>query len=270
MSENIASNLDHVSQASRSLELESSVCFEIMIFETERYRVSVVGGEHGKAEIIALRHQVFGAAYSLSAKATAESEDEFDQFASHLIVSDLLRGEAIACYRLIEGQRASDFYSSSEFNLAPVENMEGTKLELSRAAVHPEYRTGAVLGLLWRGLAKYAISRQVDYLIGIPSVKITSFECATAIYQYFLENSRISTELRVDPLLSPVPDANQEGDWSDLELKKMIPPLMRTYFTAGALVCGPAAYDPDFQCMDFFMLLKMSELDPKFKKRYGI
>jgi len=47
-----------------------------------------------------------------------------------------------------------------------------------------------------------------------------------------------------------------------------MPPLIKGYLRAGAWVCGEPAWDPDFNCADFFMLLPMSRLTGRYNRHF--
>lgn len=43
---------------------------------------------------------------------------------------------------------------------------------------------------------------------------------------------------------------------------------MRGYVRLGAWICGPPAYDPDFDVADFFVLLSMANADPRYLRHF--
>ena len=47
-----------------------------------------------------------------------------------------------------------------------------------------------------------------------------------------------------------------------------IPSLLRSYISAGAKVYGAPARDLEFQCIDFFTILNLEELNSSYEKRY--
>jgi len=47
-----------------------------------------------------------------------------------------------------------------------------------------------------------------------------------------------------------------------------MPPLIKGYLRAGAFICGEPAWDPDFNCADFFMLLPMSRLTGRYNRHF--
>ena len=88
--------------------------------------------------------------------------DDFDEACDHLLVIDSKRGgrkrgDVVGTYRLLRSQagRVQKFYSAGEFDLSPLLALDETILELGRACVAPEYRSGVVLRLLWQGIAEY-------------------------------------------------------------------------------------------------------------------
>jgi putative hemolysin len=48
--------------------------------------------------------------------------------------------------------------------------------------------------------------------------------------------------------------------------KVALPPLLRGYLRLGAWVCGAPAFDPDFDCADFPVLLGLDHMDPRYAR----
>ena len=49
-----------------------------------------------------------------------------------------------------------------------------------------------------------------------------------------------------------------------------LPPLMRGYLRAGALVCGEPAWDPEFSTADFLMLIAMDNVSGRYARRFAL
>jgi putative hemolysin len=47
-----------------------------------------------------------------------------------------------------------------------------------------------------------------------------------------------------------------------------VPPLLRGYLRLGAWICGEPAYDPDFRCVDFCVLLSLDRVDPRYLRHF--
>ncbi|MCY4099518.1 MAG: GNAT family N-acetyltransferase, partial [Rhodobacteraceae bacterium] len=114
-----------------------------------------------------LRFKVF--VEELGAQSNADNHDlkietdEYDKWFEHLILIDksidpATMNHVVGVYRLLRGDIALDkcgFYSDAEFDLTPLLNSGRKLLELGRSCVHPDYRSGIAMYLLWNRLAQY-------------------------------------------------------------------------------------------------------------------
>lgn len=69
-------------------------------------------------------------------------------------------------------QCAGRFYSETEFDLARIHALPSRIIEVGRTCVHPDYRTGAVINLLWSGLARFMVTHRFDHVIGCASIPL--------------------------------------------------------------------------------------------------
>jgi putative hemolysin len=46
------------------------------------------------------------------------------------------------------------------------------------------------------------------------------------------------------------------------------PALLKGYLRLGSWICGEPAYDPDFDCVDFYVLFSMDRLDPRYRRHF--
>lgn len=109
-----------------------------------------------------LRHQVFVAEMgaALECAETGIESDRYDPYCQHLLVRDSNTGKVIGCYRILTDSQAvyaGGFYSETEFNISRVLALPGRFMEVGRTCVHPDYRNGATIGLLWAGLARFMV-----------------------------------------------------------------------------------------------------------------
>ena len=107
----------------------------------------------------ALRYSTSNSGRPQSSYQTGLDQDHFDLFCDHLIVEDRTRREVVGTYRMQSGKtavRKFGYYSEQEFDFSPYEPIRSQVLELGRASIDREHRTGEVLTLLWRGIAQYA------------------------------------------------------------------------------------------------------------------
>ncbi|TBL30637.1 GNAT family N-acetyltransferase, partial [Verrucosispora sp. SN26_14.1] len=48
----------------------------------------------------------------------------------------------------------------------------------------------------------------------------------------------------------------------------LIPPLLRGYLRLGAQVCGEPGYDPDFGVADYYVLLDLDRMNPRYRRHF--
>jgi len=193
-------------------------------------------------------------------------EDPFDPHCEHLVVTDEETGEVVGTYRILSGttaKRLGGFYSDQEFDLSRLAPLRERCVELGRSCVHPEHRSGAVIALLWSGLAQYMHTHGYDYVIGCASMSMADGGHSAASAYGRLRPSYLSPpEYRVFPRC-PLPLQDLQRDAAPVT-----PPLVRAYLRMGAWVCGDPAWDPDFNTADLLMLLLLSRVDQRYAKHF--
>jgi putative hemolysin len=93
----------------------------------------------------------------------------------------------VGTYRLLNATRARKLgrlYSEGEFDLGRLNNIRGRIVEAGRACIHPDYRGGSVIMLLWSGLAEYMRRENAEFLVGCASISLADGgHNAVAVYQ---------------------------------------------------------------------------------------
>ena len=219
-------------------------------------------------EVQRLRYKVFIETMGLAALANADGldSDEFDAFCDHLIVRDSKTLKVVGTYRVMSPQAArryGRFYSEQEFVLTRLNHLRDNMAEAGRACIHPDYRSGGVIMLLWAGLAAFMRRENCQYLIGCASISLADGGHNAAALYHALEHTNLAPpEYRVTPHL-PFPLHDR-----DLGVPPQFPPLIKGYLRSGAWVCGEPAWDPDFHSADLFMLLPLAKLDQRYARHY--
>ena len=221
-------------------------------------------------EVQRLRYKVFIENLGLSALATPDGldSDEFDAHCDHLIVRDTETLKVVGTYRLLNpagARKLGRHYSENEFDLGRLKHLRARMVEAGRACIHPDYRGGSVIMLLWSGLADYMRRHQCEYLIGCASISLADGgHNAVAVYQHLCEKHLAPPEYRVTPHL-PFPVEQVEAARS-----AQVPALLKGYMRSGAWICGAPAWDPDFESADLFVMMPLANLDGRYAKHYGV
>lgn len=193
--------------------------------------------------------------------------DRFDPFCEHLIVRRTDTGEVVGCYRILtdtQSDNAGGFYSETEFDLTRVLALPGRFMEVGRTCVHPQYRNGATISLLWNGIGRFVMMNNIDYVMGCASVPLTTgTEKALMIYRR-LEKAHLAPESwRTFPKV-PLPKIQLTGTEETPEM----PALLKGYLRVGAKICGEPAWDPGFNCADFFILLGTDAISRRYQRHF--
>jgi len=215
-----------------------------------------------------LRFQVF--AHELGARLPdrlrALDRDRFDAYCDHLLVRDQVTRLVVGTYRILPPWRveaAGGFYSESEFDLECLADMRARTVEVGRACVHPDYRHGGVLALLWTGLLRYVLGHGLEYVIGCASVPVSrGGHAAATVCRALLRDHLAPPCWRVAPRSAFVLEGFDEVAGVEA------PPLLKAYLRLGAQVCGPPAWDPDFNTADLLMILPVARMNVRYVERF--
>jgi putative hemolysin len=193
--------------------------------------------------------------------------DRFDAHCAHLIVCRSDDDEVVGCYRILTNaaaERAGGYYAQTEFDLTRILPLPGRTIEIGRSCVHPRYRSGAAIGLLWKGLARFIVAHGIDYLIGCASIPLaTGTLRAQLIYERLARTHLASPAHHTFPRV-PLPRIQLTG----VEPAVDVPPLISAYLRAGAQICGEPAWDPVFNVADLFILLRTDAMTARYRRHF--
>jgi putative hemolysin len=252
----------------RQFPLRHFQCKVEVFQSSENFILKTAESPFEMKQVLKLRHDVF---YKELQNKETESKldiDDLDAICDHLIIIDKKNHKIVGTYRMICSTFSDRFYSEGEFEMEGIKNLPGNKLELGRACIHPEYRNGAIINLLWKGIAEYIKKTNTKYLFGCASVQSTDPELAGKILAYLRSKELSTNEFGLEPTapyVSEIPELPLEPG-----VEKEVPALVQSYILAGAKFYGLPALDRDFQCYDFFMMLKIDEMSRLFKRRYRL
>lgn len=228
-----------------------------------------------------LRYNVFYEEYAAKPDAVMAQErrdaDDFDDVADHLIVLDeSLEGPGqriVGTYRLIRKEAAEKygrFYTSGEYDIAPLLDNWSSVLELGRSCVLADYRTRPVLQLLWEGIVGYAMDNDIDLLFGCASLCGTDTAALSKqlayLHHYHLTPAgtcpRAVPGRYVDMNLHAKEDIDQRAQFAAL------PPLIKGYLRAGATIGDGAVIDEQFNTTDVCIVLPTARISARYRNHY--
>ncbi|QLI81943.1 GNAT family N-acetyltransferase [Chitinibacter fontanus] len=217
----------------------------------------------------ALRYKVFAEEMQakLNCKEPGIDQDLFDAYCEHLVALDEESGEVVGTYRILpphQARKVGSYYSDTEFDLTRLQHIRSQLVELGRTCVHPNYRSGATIALLWNGLTQYMLKNNYQYMMGCASVSLNDGgHSAASLYRKISTESMAPIEWRVFPRC-PLPI-----NALDSKVEIETPALIKGYLRAGAVVCGEPAWDPDFNTADFLMLLPTQFINKRYSSHFA-
>jgi putative hemolysin len=229
----------------------------------------------------ALRWRVFyeemRAEPSDAARLAARDVDAFDAVADHLLVVDHAIGPGpegvVGTYRLIQQSAAEQigrFYSDDEYDISPLTGFQGKLLELGRSCVAPQYRSRAVMQLLWRGIAAYVFRHQIDLMFGCASLPSTDPEEWAAELTYLYYNHLAPPALRPRALPERYVEMRRM-DPEDVDARRALaglPPLIKGYLRLGCFIGDGAVIDAQFNTTDVAIVVKTDLVTDKYYRHY--
>tara|TARA_B100000749_G_scaffold280887_1_gene279918 strand:+ start:165081 stop:165908 length:828 start_codon:yes stop_codon:yes gene_type:complete len=259
-------NLRHSLLNYKITKFDPKVKFEDKV---SKYIIKTAQTEDEIREVLELRHLVFIEEGLGEQRFGGVDFDKFDLLGDHILVKDTSTNVTIGTYRMMCSLFTDEFYSETEFHMSEFFDTFGTKLELGRACIHPDYRTGASINLVWKGLGRYSNLVDARFMFGCSSVKTTNKIIAEAITEFYRAQGRIAPwdiTARRKFQFKPKDSRFEPFDMNDMS--SHVPSLMQSYIAAGAMIGAQGAYDREFRCTDFLTLLDMNTIAEKYRKRY--
>ena len=234
-------------------------------FFSDPFELRLVRTKEEMQEVLKLRYEDLLLYYN--AENTNEAgifTDQYDDFCEHLIVIDHTEEIIVGTYRFVRKDHlvnTNKFITENEYDLSCLKPYP--IMELGRAVVKKEYRSGAVIMLLWRGIFEYAKLNNIQYMFGTASFNGTNLENyehgLSYLYYHYLANFHI-------PALGPTRRQLNILPLEDIDehlAKKQLPPLVKGYLRVGAQFASDIFIDYPFKSIDVFVLVDLNNLDPK-------
>ena len=219
------------------------------------------------AEAQRLRYKVFAEEMGAQVSGTGGLDiDGFDDFCDHLLVRESSTHQVIGTYRILSPHQASQaggYYSAGEFDLSRITHLFDRTVEVGRACVHQDYRSGGTITMLWAGLAKYMQMHHYEYMIGCASVPMNDGgHAAASLFNRLKDDHMSPPEYRVFPH-NPLPI-----DALNQEMQVACPPLIKGYLRLGAYICSEPAWDAYFNTADMLVMLPLSRINKRYAAHF--
>ncbi|MGU3434193.1 GNAT family N-acetyltransferase [Actinomycetes bacterium M1A6_2h] len=252
----------------------SSALSSDVLVTDRRYSLVVSTDRHHRVAAQRLRAEVFRSEPGFRLPTGIDLDaDRFDDFCDHVLVREDETGDFVGCYRMLPpgaAAAAGGYYTATEFDITELDATNNRTVEMGRACVRSDHRSGSVLGLMWSGILRYLDLTGHDAVMGCVSVPMDSGD-GEAVGAHVrgvrdLLMTRHASSYRAYPI-DPVVVDGVSLDGIAASAKPLLPPLLRGYLRLGATFCGEPALDPDFGVADFVSLLRVSDANVRYLDR---
>ena len=251
--------------------------------EVDNFIIKIAEKKSELKKAQALRYSIFykekKAIPTIAKKILRLDYDKVDKYAHHLIVIDKnrkdVKNKIVGTYRLVRGDIAcyfGGFYTSSEFDLSNILNSYNHNqiLELGRSCVHPDYRNGTIMNLLWKAIAEYVKLYDIKILLGCASFDGTDVMKYANELSYLRKNFPLPDELTVKSLDQRIYTDYTEinSNINDLRTFFRLPPLIKGYLRIGGKVSHDCFVDNKFNTIDLCVIVNTNNIDERYKNKY--
>lgn len=183
-------------------------------------------------------------------------QDLYDLDCEHAVLRDKWSNEIVAYTRLklFKGHELEQSYSAQEFDLSAFKHLSNV-VEIGRTCVHPRYRNGRALSILWLNLAPTVLWKmKAKHLIGCVSIRLED-NLARAYYTH-----QYIRQLPRQQLIQVAAKPNFEPDYPQFSFQQdeRIPKLFQVYLSMNARLSTQAYHDVEFNCLDYFVMVDMN------------
>ena len=250
--------------------------FESIIFKNFTIKIAESNFEIKKAQ--SLRYKIFFKEKKIKKKSfkflLQRDYDFYDKISDHLIIIDKnreIRDNVIGTYRLLRGNCAKlyrGFYTEQEFDISNLKKNFSSKdiLELGRSCVHPQYRSGIILKLLWQGISNYIKMYKIKILMGCASFHGTNPSKFKDEFSLLYESYRLPEDYDVKSLQSNEISFNKNINHSTTLNK--LPPLIKGYLRAGGMVSKNFYIDTEFETIDYCVIMLTEKIVSRYQNKF--
>ena len=200
--------------------------------------------------------------------------DFYDKISDHLIIIDNnreVKNNVIGTYRLLRGNNAKlyrGFYTEQEFDISNLKKNFSSKdiLELGRSCVHPEYRSGIILKLLWQGISKYIKIYKTKILMGCASFNGTNPSKFKDEFSLLYKSYRLPKNYNVKSLQDNVISCGKSIN--QLNILNRLPPLIKGYLRAGGMVSENFYIDKEFETIDYCVIMLTEKIISRYQNKF--
>jgi putative hemolysin len=238
--------------------------------ESQKYTIRIAKTEEEVDAALRLRYRVFKEELDRQFTFSGQRDkDQYDDQSHHLIVIDNDSKEVVGTYRLQTYEQARDgngFVSSKRFRIDQFpDHVLENAVEVGRACISPEHRSGRVLFLLWKGFAEYLAHFNKRYLFGYAAFSTTDLGIVLNTCRHLREEGHYHPDYYIEAKPEYKIDPDEHANGGD---KIDIPPLFENYLNVDSMVCSEPSFDKEVKLAHCLILLDVENISDRTRKLF--
>ena len=255
---------------------KNKIEFDPIVFKNYTIKIAKSNFEIKKAQ--SLRYKIFFKEKNIKRKnlksLLQRDYDFYDKISDHLIIIDndrQVKDNVIGTYRLLRGNNAKlykGFYTEQEFDISNLKKNFSSKdiLELGRSCVHPAYRSGIILKLLWQGISKYIKIYKIKILMGCASFNGINPSKFKDEFSLLYDSYRLPKNYNVKSLQDNKVSFGKKINHSTILHR--LPPLIKGYLRAGGMVSENFYIDKQFETIDYCVIMLTEQIVSRYQNKF--
>ena len=255
---------------------KNKIEFDPIVFKNYTIKIAKSNFEIKKAQ--SLRYKIFFKEKNIKRKnlksLLQRDYDFYDKISDHLIIIDndrQVKDNVIGTYRLLRGNNAKlykGFYTEQEFDISNLKKNFSSKdiLELGRSCIHPAYRSGIILKLLWQGISKYIKIYKIKILMGCASFNGTNPGKFKDEFFLLYDSYRLPKNYNVKSLQDNKVSFGKKINHSTILHR--LPPLIKGYLRAGGMVSENFYIDRQFETIDYCVIMLTEQIVSRYQNKF--
>lgn len=208
------------------------------------------------------RANIFAEQFGISFEQELD-RDLYDFGCEHAVLKERWSGEIVAYTRLklLQGNQLNNSYSEQEFAITDHFAHLSNIVEIGRTCVHPQFRSGRALSMLWLHLLpKVVWGMRAKHLMGCVSVRLEDNWARAYHTHQQLQQLPASQVIQIKSKNQFIPQRPKFIHPQDEKLPK----LFDAYLRMQAKLSQQAYYDDEFNCLDYFVFLDINQIGKNF------
>lgn len=200
-----------------------------------------------------------------------ESFTDEDRYCDNMIIVDMRNNKVVGSYRFITKEIVKNidgYYSEWGFNIDCIKNQPYNILELGKAAVHHDYRSGVVFKMMLKGAFQYAKEHDIRLLFGIITMPEMTEADLKNVFSYLYHSSPAVAPLQPVALEPCIKMDEIPYDQIDVrKARRQIPTAVKAYYALGCTFAQTAC--PNNKLLhhpDMLIMLDCKKINTKYAK----